>query len=89
MEAQEDLAGTPGVDVEHRGRRCLLHEDGDRRPGWILDADEVFNASPAHALILEEATWQALERLPAIPLMQAPRAIGPPPSCAAPARPLR
>jgi len=30
--------------------------------------------------LFSEATWQAMERLPAIPLMAAPPAIGPPSS---------
>lgn len=29
--------------------------------------------------LFSEATWQAMERLPVIPLMEAPRAIEPPP----------
>ena len=33
--------------------------------------------------LISEATWQAMERLPAIPLMQTPRAIEPPPACRA------
>ncbi|WP_263732239.1 hypothetical protein [Cellulomonas sp. SG140] len=32
--------------------------------------------------LFSEATWRAMERLPAIPLMEAPRAIAPPPTAA-------
>ena len=52
LEAPEDPAGLLRLDVEHRGRRSLLHQNGDRRPGWILDVDELFDGSQVHSLIL-------------------------------------
>jgi hypothetical protein len=72
--------GTTIHDLRHIAASLLIAAGADvKAVQVILGHSTATMTMDLYGHLFSEATWQAMERLPVIPLMQAPRAIEPPP----------
>ena len=73
------VEGTTIHDLRYTTASLLIAADADvKAVQGILGHSTATMTMDLYGHVFSEATWQAMERLPVIPLMQAPRAIGPP-----------
>ena len=74
--ASAGLAGTTIHDLRHTAASLLIAAGADvKAVQVILGHSTATMTMDLYGHLFSEATWQAMERLPAIPLMEAPRAI--------------
>ena len=73
------VEGTTIHDLRHTAASLLIAAGADvKAVQVILGHSTATMTMDLYGHLFSEATWQAMERLPAIPLMEAPRAIEPP-----------
>ena len=73
------VEGTTIHDLRHTAASLLIAAGADvKAVQVILGHSTATMTMDLYGHLFSEATWQAMERLPAIPLMHAPRAIEPP-----------
>lgn len=73
------MEGTTIHDLRHTAASLLIAAGADMKAVQvILGHSTATMTMDLYGHLFSEATWQAMERLPVIPLMQAPRAVEPP-----------
>jgi integrase len=71
---------TTNHELRHTAASLLIAAEADvKAVQVILGHSTATMTMDLYGHLFSEATWQAMERLPGIPLVQAPRAIEPPP----------
>ena len=78
------VEGTTIHDLRHTAASLLIAAGADvKAVQVILGHSTATMTMDLYGHLFSEATWQAMERLPVIPLMQVPRAIEAPPDTGA------